>query len=163
MITVFGDNACDDLVTFCFTQHSDFLGDLTELVRIKAMKWSPYLATMHVTIWSLFVSTASGALVVVVVWDISIQLPSFGNFSQLLASFGNFWLFLATFGNFHELSWTFCHFTQLLVTFWQSLAIFDNVNYFWQSLATLGILLATCDLFYSNHLVIRSSFHLSVW
>ena len=56
MITVFGDNLCDILATFCFTQYSAFWGDLTELVRIKALKGSPHLVTMHVTILSLFVS-----------------------------------------------------------------------------------------------------------
>ena len=31
-ITTFGDNLCDDFVTFCFTQNGEFLGDLPELV-----------------------------------------------------------------------------------------------------------------------------------
>ena len=26
MITVFGDNSCDNFVTFCFTQYGDFWG-----------------------------------------------------------------------------------------------------------------------------------------
>ena len=37
-ITTFGDNLCDDFVTFCFTQYGEFLGDLPELVRIKVIK-----------------------------------------------------------------------------------------------------------------------------
>ena len=56
MITVFGENPCDDSVTFCFTQYGDFLGDLPEMVRIEVMKRSPYLVTICVTILSLFVS-----------------------------------------------------------------------------------------------------------
>ena len=56
MITVFGENSCDNFVTFYFTPYGDFFGDLPELVTIKVIVWSPRLVTMHVTILSLFVS-----------------------------------------------------------------------------------------------------------
>ena len=55
-VTKFGDNSCDDFVTFYFTHYGDFWGDLPELVIIKVMVWSPYLVKIHVTILSLFVS-----------------------------------------------------------------------------------------------------------
>ena len=55
-VTKFGDNSCDDFVTFYVTHYGDFWGDLPELVIIKVMVWSPYLVKIHVTILSLFVS-----------------------------------------------------------------------------------------------------------
>ena len=56
MITSFGDNACDDFVTICFTQYGDSFGELPEMVRIKVTKMSPDLVTNLVTILSLFIS-----------------------------------------------------------------------------------------------------------
>ena len=37
MITVFGENSCDNFVTFYFTPYGDFFGDLPELVTIKVI------------------------------------------------------------------------------------------------------------------------------
>ena len=39
MITVFGENSCDNFVTFYFAPQGDFFGDLPELVTIKVQQW----------------------------------------------------------------------------------------------------------------------------